>query len=190
MRYDHYCSQKTYGTSEPTFSSTKGYLPSITLISKLLSIQQFDNSLLINLLTTILPMETPYLISRYYTSIAQVWLDQGEVPIMLALLERDTRGVGLAHNLGEEQGAGRPQRVGWNWAALVDCAQYVFIGLGRLVRIEISWKDRAGTAGRRSWNRESGLQVPGSLLGWEGAGSGAGRVGCLLTTDKIRCFHW
>ena len=42
----------------------------------------------------------------------------------------------------------------------------------------------------QSRKRESGLQVPGSLLGRGGAVSGAGRVGCLLTTDKLRCFHW
>ena len=59
VRYDLYFSHKPYGTYEPPFSSTKGYLPSITSISKLISIQQFNNSLLINLLTTILPMETP-----------------------------------------------------------------------------------------------------------------------------------
>ena len=42
----------------------------------------------------------------------------------------------------------------------------------------------------RSRKRESRLQVPGSLLGRGGAVSGAGQVGCLLTTDKLRCFHW
>ena len=42
----------------------------------------------------------------------------------------------------------------------------------------------------RSRKRKSGLQVPGSLLGQGGAVSGSGRVGCLLTTDKLRCFHW
>ena len=52
--YDLYCSHKHYGTSEPTFPSTKGYPPSISSVRKLLSIQQFDNSFLINLLTTIL----------------------------------------------------------------------------------------------------------------------------------------
>ena len=51
VRYELYC----YGTSEPPFYSTKGYPPSILSVSKLLSIQQFNNSLLINLLTTILP---------------------------------------------------------------------------------------------------------------------------------------
>ena len=40
---------------------------------------------------------------------------------------------------------------------------------------------------RRPQKRNSGLQVPGSLLGQGGAGSGAGQVGCLLTTDKLRC---
>ena len=58
VRYDSYCSHKPYGTSETPFSSTKGYLPSITSISKLQYIQQINNSLLIILLTTILPMET------------------------------------------------------------------------------------------------------------------------------------
>ena len=56
--YDLYCSHKPYGTSEPPFSSTKGYLPSIFSVRKLLSIQQFNNSHLINLLTTILPNVT------------------------------------------------------------------------------------------------------------------------------------
>ena len=37
------------------FYSTKGYLPSNLSVRKLLSIQQFDNIHLINLLTTILP---------------------------------------------------------------------------------------------------------------------------------------
>ena len=55
MRYDLYCSHKPYGTSEPTFPPRKNYLPSITSVSKLLYIQQSDNSLLINLLTTISP---------------------------------------------------------------------------------------------------------------------------------------
>ena len=59
VRYDSYCSHKTYGTSEPPFPSTKGYMPSITSIIKLQSIKQINNSLLINLLTMILPMETP-----------------------------------------------------------------------------------------------------------------------------------
>ena len=35
MRYDSNCSHKTRGTSKPTFSSPKGYLPSITSISKI-----------------------------------------------------------------------------------------------------------------------------------------------------------
>ena len=33
--YDFYCSHKSYGTFEPLFSSAKGYLPSITSVSKL-----------------------------------------------------------------------------------------------------------------------------------------------------------
>ena len=40
VRYDSYCSHKPHGTSKPPFSSTKGYLPSITSISKIQSIQQ------------------------------------------------------------------------------------------------------------------------------------------------------
>ena len=55
MRYDLYGSHKPYGTYEPPFSSTKGYLPSISSVSRLLSIQQYDNSHLITLLMTILP---------------------------------------------------------------------------------------------------------------------------------------
>ena len=57
MRYNLYCSPKPCVTSVPTFSSTKGYLPSNSLVSKLLSIQQLENIPLINLLTTILPNE-------------------------------------------------------------------------------------------------------------------------------------
>ena len=55
--------------------------------------------------------------------------------------------------------------------------------------MEISREDRSGTAGRRLQKRKSGMQVPGYLLGRGGAGSGAGPLGCLLTTDKLRCFH-
>ena len=40
VRYDSYCSHKPHGTSKPPFSSTKGYLPSITSISKIQSILQ------------------------------------------------------------------------------------------------------------------------------------------------------
>ena len=57
MRYNLYCSPKPYGTSVPPFSSTKGCLPSNSSVIKLLYIQQFDNSPLGNLLTTILPNE-------------------------------------------------------------------------------------------------------------------------------------
>ena len=35
VRYDSNCSHKPRGTSKPTFSSPKGYLPSITSISKI-----------------------------------------------------------------------------------------------------------------------------------------------------------
>ena len=35
VRYDSNCSHKPRGTSNPTFSSPKGYLPSITSISKI-----------------------------------------------------------------------------------------------------------------------------------------------------------
>ena len=59
MRYNLYCGPKPYGTSVPPFSSTKVYLPSNLSVSKLLSIQQFDNFPLINLLTTILPNGKP-----------------------------------------------------------------------------------------------------------------------------------
>ena len=40
VRYDSYCSHKPHGTSKPRVSSTKGYLPSITSISIIQSIQQ------------------------------------------------------------------------------------------------------------------------------------------------------
>ena len=59
MRYNLYCSPKPYGTSVPPFSSTKCYLPSNSSVSKLLSIQHFDNIPLVNLLTTILPNGKP-----------------------------------------------------------------------------------------------------------------------------------
>ena len=55
MRYNLYCSPKPHGTSVPPFSSKKGYLLSNFSVRKLLSIQQFYNSPLINSLTTILP---------------------------------------------------------------------------------------------------------------------------------------
>ena len=55
--------------------------------------------------------------------------------------------------------------------------------------MEISQEDRADTLGRRSRKRKSGLKVLGSLLSRGGAGSGAGQVGFLLTTDKLRFFH-
>ena len=55
MRYNLYFSPKPYGIYVPPLSSTKGYLPSNLSVRKLLSIQQFDNSPLINLLTKILP---------------------------------------------------------------------------------------------------------------------------------------
>ena len=42
----------------------------------------------------------------------------------------------------------------------------------------------------RSRKRESGLQVPGSILGRGEAVTGAGQVGCLLTTDKLGFFRW
>ena len=63
------------------------------------------------------------------------------------------------------------------------------LGRGGLFVERYLEKNRSGSAGRRSRKGESGLQVPGSLMGRGGAVSGAGRVGCLLTTDKIRCFH-
>ena len=59
MRYNLYCRPKPYGTSVPTFPYTKGYLPSNLSVSKLISIQQFDNIPLVNLLTTILPNGKP-----------------------------------------------------------------------------------------------------------------------------------
>ena len=40
VRYDSNCSHKPHGTSKPTFSSTKGYLTSITSIIKIQSIIQ------------------------------------------------------------------------------------------------------------------------------------------------------
>ena len=55
MRYNIYCSPKPNGTSVPLFLSTKGYLSSKLSVRKLLSIQQFDNIPLVNLLTTFLP---------------------------------------------------------------------------------------------------------------------------------------
>ena len=40
VRYDSYCSHKPHGTSKPRFPSRKGYLPSVTSISKIQSILQ------------------------------------------------------------------------------------------------------------------------------------------------------
>ena len=40
VRFDSYCSHKPHGTSKPHFPSTKGYLPSITSISKIQYILQ------------------------------------------------------------------------------------------------------------------------------------------------------
>ena len=111
---------------------------------------------------------------------------------MLALLERNAREVGLSDNLGED-------RVQEDRQELVGIERHRSISSDRLYRVRAacSWRDflrknktrqvwRVG----RSRKRESGLQVPGSLLGRGRAVSGAGRVGCLLTTDKLRCFHW
>ena len=109
---------------------------------------------------------------------------------MLALLERNAREVGISHNLCEDR-------------VREDCQELVGIERHRSITSNMSLsgqdglfveifleKNRAGSAGRRSRKRESGLQVPGSLLVWGGEVSGAGQVGCLLTTDKLRCFHW
>ena len=109
---------------------------------------------------------------------------------MLALSECDTREVGLTHNLGEDRVREDRRELFGIVRHRSIAREFVFIGSGRLVRGEISREERAGLACRRSRKRESGLQVPGSLLGWGGAVIGAGRVGCLLTTDKLRCFHW
>ena len=59
MRYNLYCSLKPYGISLPPFPSTMGYLPSNFSVIKLLPIRQFENSPLVNLLTTILPNGKP-----------------------------------------------------------------------------------------------------------------------------------
>ena len=51
-------------------------------------------------------------------------------------------------------------------------------------------ENRAGSAGRTVAEDIVRVEGTGVILGRGGAVSGAGRVGCLLTTDKLRCFHW
>ena len=111
---------------------------------------------------------------------------------MLALLERNAREVGLSKNLDEDRvREGRQELVGIERHWSISSDRLYWVGAA------CSWRDfsRENKTGQvwlvgRSRKRESGLQVPGSLLGLGGAVSGAGRVGCLLTTDKLRCFHW
>ena len=111
---------------------------------------------------------------------------------MLALLERNACEVGLSDNIGEDRMREKRQE-------LVGIERHRSISSDRLYRVGVacSWRDfyrknKTGQVWRVGWSRkrESGLQVPGSLLGRGGAVSGAGRVGFLLTTDKLRCFHW
>ena len=110
---------------------------------------------------------------------------------MLALLESNAREVGISHNLGEDQ-------VREDRQELVRIERHRSIASDRFYRAgaACSWRDfrekKTGQVRRvgRSRKRESGFLVRGSLLGRGRAVSGAGRVGCLLTTDKLRCFHW
>ena len=111
---------------------------------------------------------------------------------MLALLERNACEVGISHNLGEDRvQEDRQELVGierhWSIAS-----NRTLLGRGGLFVERFLEKEKKGQVRRvgRSRKRESGLQVPGSLLGRDGSVSGAGRVGCLLTTGKLRCFHW
>ena len=111
---------------------------------------------------------------------------------MLALLERNACEVGLSDNIGED-------RVREDRQELVGNERHRSIWSDRLYRVweaclwrDITRKNKTGQVRRvgRSRKRESGLQVPGSLMGRGGAVRVAGRVGCLLRTDKLRCFHW
>ena len=111
---------------------------------------------------------------------------------MLALLERNARKVGLSKNLGEDPvREDRQELVGIerHWSILSDRLYWVVAAC--------SWRDfsrkkKTGQVRRvgRSRKRESGLQVPRSLMGRGREVSGSGRVGWLLTTDKPRCLHW
>ena len=83
---------------------------------------------------------------------------------MLALLECDTRKVGLVHNLGEDQvREDRQDLVGIEPHQSI-ASDLSLSGRGGLFRERYLEENRAGSAGRRSRKRESGLQVPGSLL--------------------------
>ena len=90
---------------------------------------------------------------------------------MLALLERNVRKVGLSDNLGED-------RVRKESPELVNIERHRSILSNRLYRVgsACSWRDflREKKTGQvrqlgRSRNRDSGLQVPGSLIGQGGA---------------------
>ena len=111
---------------------------------------------------------------------------------MLALLDLNAREVGFSDNIGED-------RVMEDRQELVCIERHRSISSDSICRVGEAclWRDllrkkKTGQVRRlgRSRKREFGLQVPGSLLGRGGAVSGDGRVGCLLMTDKLRCFHW
>ena len=111
---------------------------------------------------------------------------------MLALLERNARKFGLSHDLGEDRvWEDRQELVGIERHRST-ASDRSLSGRGGLF-VEIFLEEKKTWQVRRvgrSQKRESGLQVQGSLLGRSGAVTGAGRVGCLLTTDKLRCFQW
>ena len=111
---------------------------------------------------------------------------------MLALLECNAREVGFSDNLGEEWVQEyRQELVGIERHRSISSDGIYRIGVAYLWS-DFSRKKKTGQVWRvgRSRKRESRVQVPGSILGQGGAVSGAGRVGCLLTTDKLRFFHW
>ena len=109
---------------------------------------------------------------------------------MLALLEHNAREVGLAHNIGEDRvWEDRQELVGIERHRLI-ASNMSLLGRGGSFVVRYVEKNRADLVGRRSQKRYYGMPVPGSLLRLGRAVSGAGQVGCLLTTDKLKCFHW
>ena len=111
---------------------------------------------------------------------------------MLALLECNAREVGLSHNLGEDQvWEDRQELVGIERHRSIASDRYLS-GQGGLFVERFLEEKKIGQVRRvgRLRKRESGLQVPGSLLGQGREVRLAGRVGCLLTTDNLRCFRW
>ena len=109
---------------------------------------------------------------------------------MFALLERNAREVGLSHNFGEDWvREDRQELVGieQHWSIANDM---YLSGRGCLFVDRFLEKNRTGSVGTKVTEEKVRVASPGSLMGRGGAVSGAGRVRCLLITDKLRCFHW